>query len=142
MKTRSVRAPTPWVPMPTTEQVEANFGFVYRVTNLVSGRKYIGRKQFFTTTNITPHLKRRKMVRDKSSDWRCYEGSSKSLGFDITALGKENFKFEIISFCKDLKHLKYEEVREIILHDALTIKLSDGTPAFYNCGLDAIRYRL
>lgn len=64
-------------------------GFVYMISNMISGRMYIGRKYTYSTR----HGKR------KESNWRHYWGSCKALTADIKLLGKQHFKREILVFC-------------------------------------------
>jgi len=79
---------------PIKEAPENEFGFVYLITNLKSGKKYIGRKYFGTTRRVKVKGKKRRKIIRKDSNWREYTGSSKSLNKDIEKLGKKNFKFE------------------------------------------------
>tara|TARA_R100001594_G_C3973620_1_gene248386 strand:- start:157 stop:609 length:453 start_codon:yes stop_codon:yes gene_type:complete len=86
-----------------------HFGFVYLITNLSSGRKYIGRKYFYSTRRIkVKGRKTRKVVR-KESDWKHYIGSNKTLKNDINRLGKKNFKFEILCFGETKGQTNYLE---------------------------------
>ena len=94
-------------------------GFVYLITNQLSGRKYIGKKlaKFSRTTQRTVKLKngtkKKKKIRSKvDSDWREYYGSSPELSKDIAALGQENFHREILFFCKSKAECSYIEARE------------------------------
>ena len=94
-------------------------GFVYIITNLVSGRKYIGKKlaKFSKTTYKTITLKngkkKKKKIRSKiDSDWQEYYGSSVELTKDIDTLGKENFSREILYYCKSKAETSYVEARE------------------------------
>ena len=67
-------------------------GFVYLITNLTTGQKYVGKKLAkFKTTK--PPLKGKKNKRRgyKESDWRDYWGSSDRLQADVDKLGTENF---------------------------------------------------
>ena len=82
-------------------------GFVYIITNMTSGRMYIGKKlaKFSKTTYKTVKLKngtkKKKKIRSKiDSDWRDYYGSSPELTKDVTQLGTENFRREILFYCK------------------------------------------
>ena len=82
-------------------------GFVYLITNTVSGRKYIGKKlaKFSKTTQKTIKLKngtkKKKKIRSKvDSDWRTYYGSSPELSKDVEALGTDKFTREILFICK------------------------------------------
>ena len=94
-------------------------GFVYIITNTISGRKYIGKKlaKFSKTTYKTVKLKngnkKKKKIRSKiDSDWREYYGSSPELTKDVVALGTENFSREILFYCKSKSECSYIEARE------------------------------
>jgi hypothetical protein len=96
------------------EQIpEGYIGFVYLITNLKTGQKYIGKKlaQFKKTK---PPLKGRKLKRRSivESDWRDYWGSSDRLNADVQALGEENFTREILYLCKSKAEMSYLEARE------------------------------
>ena len=94
-------------------------GFVYNITNLISGRQYIGKKlaKFSKTTYKTVKLKngtkKKKKIRSKiDSDWQEYYGSSPNLTADIDKLGKENFSREILYYCTSKAQTSYVEARE------------------------------
>jgi hypothetical protein len=94
-------------------------GFVYIITNTLTGRKYIGKKlaKFSKTTTKTVKLKngtkKKKKIRSKiDSDWRDYYGSSPTLQSDIDTIGKEHFHREIIYYCKSKAECSYIEARE------------------------------
>ena len=94
-------------------------GFVYIITNLINGKKYIGKKlaKFSKTTYKTVKLKngtkKKKKIRSKiDSDWQEYYGSSVELSKDIDTLGKDKFTREILYYCKSKAETSYVEARE------------------------------
>jgi hypothetical protein len=101
-------------------------GFVYLITNILSNRKYIGKKlaKFSKTTYKTVKqkngIKKKKKIRSKiDSDWREYYGSNIELNKDVDTLGKENFTREILFYCKSKAECSYIEAREQFRHQVL-----------------------
>ena len=102
-----------------TELPEDCVGFVYIIVNTESGRKYIGKKlaKFSKTTYKTVTLKngkkKKKKIRSKiDSDWQDYYGSNLELNIDVLKLGKEQFKREILHYCKSKAVCSYIEALE------------------------------
>ena len=102
-----------------TDLPEDCVGFVYEITNLTNGRRYIGKKlaKFSKTTQKTVKLKngnkKKKKIRTKvDSDWKDYYGSSPELSKDVELLGKDNFRREILYYCKSKSECSYIEARE------------------------------
>lgn len=91
---------------------ETPFGFIYKITNNIDGRMYIGKKQCLTVKKRAP-LKGKKNKRHETveTDWRAYTSSSRQLNEDITEHGKDNFIFEILMFCSSKWQLAYEETK-------------------------------
>ena len=94
-------------------------GYVYLITNTISGRKYIGKKlaKFKKTTYKTVTLKngtkkKRKIRGTIDSDWLTYFGSSIELSADVLALGPDKFTREILYYCKSKAECSYIEARE------------------------------
>jgi len=122
----------------TSDDIGDFYGYVYRITNLVSGHDYIGRKYFNTVRKLNPlkGFKRKRKV-TKETDWQEYWGSSKRLLEDIEKLGKANFKREIICLCETRGDTNYMEAKiqfdeEVLLNPnnyngIIAIKLGYGS---------------
>lgn len=97
------------------EDIKGYEGFVYLIENLVSGRKYIGKKSFWS------RRKQKSTGRKKTieSDWKRYYGSNDELKADVKKLGVENFRREILVICKFKKAMSFHEEREQWNRDVL-----------------------
>ena len=113
------------------------YGFVYRITNIQSGKQYIGRKYFWQKRK--PKGGKRRVTSE--SDWKRYYGSCPELKDDIKLFGKESFTREILSLHRTPGRVNYEETRQLFLHDVLTKALDNGTPAYYNSNILGRYYR-
>ena len=92
---------------------EEYIGFVYLITNLTNGKKYIGKKLAkFKVTKKPLKGKKNKRRSTKESDWRTYWGSSDHLNADVEQLGPENFTREILYYCTSRGELSYLEAKE------------------------------
>ena len=130
----------PWIYLEspfTDNDVLDNFGFVYRITNKTTGRKYLGRKVFWF--HRKPPGKKRRVK--KPSDWKKYYGSSDELKADIQLLGKNNFHREIMSLHKTLGKTNFAETEALFQYKVLTEKLDDGSPMYYNGNILSRYYR-
>ncbi len=121
----------------TSDDINGQFGFVYRITNIQTGKQYIGRKYFVQKRK--PKGGKRRVTSE--SDWKKYYGSSPELKADISTYGKENFSREILSLHPSVGKTNYEETRQLFLHNVLTEKLTDDTPAYYNSNILGRYYR-
>ena len=104
---------------PVEQLPEDCVGFVYIITNTVSGRMYVGKKLArFKTTRYKMHTQKNgKKVRKKirgavASDWQEYYGSSDQLNRDVELLGRDGFRREILYYCRSKAELNYIEARE------------------------------
>lgn len=102
-------------------------GFVYMITNLTNGRRYIGKKNLYAAQTrvrvvklkTTGEKKKKKIRSTVESNWKDYYGSSDELCKDVESFGKENFKREILRFCASKGELSYFEAKYQFNHDVL-----------------------
>lgn len=102
-----------------SEVPEGSYGFIYEITNCISGEKYIGKKCLYTfhkeVIRVPGKGKRTRkeiVVTSKEADWQRYWGSDLRLKTAIKELGKENFTKEILYFVNSKSLLTYYETKE------------------------------
>lgn len=105
---------------PSEEFLKDYVGFVYCITELDTGKKYIGKKLFWSTRKIPP-LKghKRKRIRKSESDWRKYYGSNEELKVLVEQKGGGAYYREILHLCKTKGECSYLEAKEQFLRDVL-----------------------
>lgn len=118
------------------------FGFCYRITELPTGRQYIGKKQFWAMRRIKVKGRKNRKKTYKESDWKTYTGSSAGLNASIAALGMDQFRFEIESLHETRGSLFYREVEMQIFEGVMKNLLPDGTPAYYNGNVAAVKFKV
>lgn len=91
------------------DDIKNSYGFVYIITNINTGQKYIGRKYFYSKRKAKKSDKKRTTSK---SDWKDYYGSSEDLLAEIEAIGKQFFRREIISLHKTKGDVNMNEVKE------------------------------
>ena len=94
----------------TEEQIGESYGFVYLITNTNTGRKYIGKKFFYSSK--TKQVKGKKKRYKVSSDWQTYYGSNAELTKDVLEYGSDVFEREILHLCKTKGECGYLEAKE------------------------------
>ena len=114
-----------------SENIDDNFGFVYLITNIQSGKRYIGRKYFWSFRK--PPGKKRRVK--KESDWKKYYGSCPELREDVELLGRQNFSRTILSLHKTAGKTNFEETKQLFINGVLTESLDTGGPAYYNSNI-------
>lgn len=101
---------------PTEELV----GFVYLITEVDTGKKYVGKKLFFSTRKLPPLKgKKRRRTVVKESDWRDYFGSSEELKSLVESNGGDKYHREILHLCKSKGAMSYLELKEQVERDVL-----------------------
>lgn len=101
------------------EDIEGYVSFVYMITNLETGKRYVGKKIFTTIRRKKIKGKARRKKVEKESDWRKYFGSNLGLLADVERLGQDRFKREILRLCKTRGTASYWEAYEIMTRNAI-----------------------
>lgn len=99
------------------EDVADNLGFVYLITHISTGRKYIGKK-FFTKAKTKQVKGKKKKIR-VASDWETYWSSSEELKAEVKLNGEDQYTREILHLCKTRSACNYWETWEIFNRHAL-----------------------
>ena len=95
-------------------------GFVYIITELDSGKKYLGKKNFWRPKVLPKNSKRSRRMRTRvESDWKGYYGSSKELQVLVEQRGGDNYKREIIRLCRTKGEMSYYEAKAQFDNDVL-----------------------
>lgn len=103
-------------------------GFVYKITNTLDNREYIGKKLFkFTKSKNPPKGKVRRKKVTVESDWREYFGSNKNLCEDVAVHGEQYFTREILVLCESKGQCNYHEARL-----QFSLRVLEQPEKFYN----------
>ena len=95
-------------------------GFVYIITELDTGKKYIGKKNFWRPKVLPKNSKRSRRVHTRvESDWRLYFGSNKELRCLVEERGETNYRREIIKLCRTKGEMSYFEAKAQFDNDVL-----------------------
>jgi len=102
-------------------------GFVYEITELRTGKKYIGKKNFWRPKTLPKNSRRSRRVKTRvESDWREYYGSNVELQRLVEEHGSDGYKRVILHLCKTKGEMSYMEAKMQFMFDVL---LSDE---YYN----------
>ncbi len=110
-----------------SEDIKNFYGFVYKITNKLTGKAYIGRKYFYKS--VKKKGKRRIYI---ESDWKDYYSSCDELKQDVNKFGKENFLREIISLHETKGDTNYWENYELFRNNVLEAVDFKGEKLYYN----------
>jgi hypothetical protein len=95
-------------------------GFVYKITELDTGKKYIGKKFFWAPKTLPVTKTRKRKVKTRvESDWKTYYGSSKEVQERVKHNGESSYKREILHLCKTKGDCSYWELYEQMINHVL-----------------------
>lgn len=102
----------PWIyktePLESIESINPEaIGFIYLITYIPNGKKYIGRKLLYKTAYKQVNKKKKRIKVE--SDWKEYFSSSPEIHKIIEEEGGDNFEREILFFCNSKANLNYAE---------------------------------
>ena len=105
---------------PDEELLKQYIGFVYQITEESTGKKYIGKKFFWSTKRLPP-LKGKKLRRKVTaeSDWRSYFGSNGELKSLVEERGENAYRRDILRLCKTKGECSYYEAKLQFEYDVL-----------------------
>lgn len=137
-----------WIGMPLGAE-KKDWGFIYLITNIITGKQYIGKKQFLWWNGPSGGYKCTNRNDDfwftpsawKDSDWKEYVSSCIPLQKDIAHFGQHNFTFEVLGTCEDKLSLHLAEVEEMMARDVLEAVDEDGEYAYYNANIASLEFR-
>jgi hypothetical protein len=102
-------------------------GYIYVTLHIPTGRRYIGKKNFFHTLNkklgkkelaeipVTRGKRPSKKSVTKESDWKTYYGSST----EVKLLPKDEMIRYVLKLCKTSKQLTYWETKYLFQYNVL-----------------------
>ena len=98
-----------------SEDIGKFVGFVYMIVSKVDGKKYIGKKYFYSIRKVKGKTRRQRT----ESDWKKYYGSSENLLTEIEKYSIINFDRVIISLHTTRGDCNYEEVKQQFIYNVL-----------------------
>lgn len=106
---------------PTLEEIQKNkwIGFVYIITHLESGKKYVGQKKLTKKVKRVRKGYSRKITEIRMSDWPNYWGSSRELQEMVEADEPEAFKREVLHLCQSKTLLNWLETKEQLIRNVI-----------------------
>ena len=91
---------------------EGTFGFVYEVTHIPTGKRYVGKKQLMMNRTLPPlkgQKRKRKVI--KEGDWKTYYGSQSEIKSLLKEGSELDFSRKILNFVPSKKLLTYYETK-------------------------------
>ena len=114
---------------------EDSFGFIYEITHITTGKKYLGKKVLQFNRTLPPlkgQKRKRKVI--KESDWQTYYGSHPEFKQLVKEKKVEEFAREILLFVPTKKLLTYYEAKFLFCNAVIepgSIYINDNIEARY-----------
>lgn len=99
----------------TSKDIGKSYGFVYLITDSITGKMYVGRKYFWSMRKKKGASKRKR----EESDWKSYYGSGDEIKSLVKEFGQNRFNRQILSVHSTRGDVNYSEVREQFRRDVL-----------------------
>ena len=111
-------------------------GFVYEITDTETGKRYIGKK-FFWSMKRVPSRKNRITV---ESTWREYYSSNDEIKSLVKDFRGSRFKRVILSIHELERDVNYEETRQLYARKVLSEVNEEGELVYYNGNIEGKRF--
>lgn len=121
-----------WITDHTPEAIQNAAGFIYLITNLLTGQMYVGKKFCWSLRRIKQKGSTRRKHTKTPSNWRTYTSSSESVNAAIQEHGKDNFKFEILTIHPTRSEVNFAELQEQVDRRVLTAIDEEGNYLYEN----------
>jgi len=99
----------------SSKDIGKSYGFVYLITDSMTGKMYVGRKYFWSMRKKKGVTKRKR----EESDWKSYYGSGDEIKALVKEFGQNRFIRQILSVHLTRGDVNYSEVREQFRRDVL-----------------------
>ena len=130
------------------EDLEEYFGFTYLITNKKTGKKYVGKKQFYLWDGPVGGFKCTDPRSEwwdakawKNSSWQTYTGSCEELNQEILSGNVWDYQYEVLELCHDKLSLHISEINHMMLWNVLYATDSKGEYVFYNKNIASLEFR-
>ena len=99
-----------WIGLPENI-TEEHFSIIYKITNKLTNKKYVGKCQLWSTIKKPPLKgKTRKRKVTKPSNYLNYYGSSEELTKEVEQYGKDNYIREVLDIASCKWDASYKEL--------------------------------
>jgi hypothetical protein len=116
---------------------EGTYGFIYEVTHIPTGKKYLGKKVLYFERNKKLGKRELEALKEErkaqgiggrvplkkkvitESDWKTYYGSQKEILELVKEGNQQDFKREILQYVPDKKQLTYYECKYLFINEVL-----------------------